>query len=200
MSLFVIPCSSIAQDLKKGLNSGEVASEGESEQEIAWKIIVTQEDRYVEQLVSDFIKNVTIPKSVNKEAVVKLRNLLNEEAQTLTQKDLINLKQVRSIQINDLGAYFYPYFKCEFKGAKKSLFFEKTAGSQRKSGFVFPNTANTMVFLGGKTIKNEKQRQYSGILRAENKDHDVAGLFIKRGKKVLALFRKKRGYEVYEFK
>jgi len=201
MSLFIIPASLFAKDTKDSRNE-QIATEEEKETEVAWKIIVTQEDRFVEQTVADFVEQVKIPNesSEGKTAVVRLKKLLSQAAQELTTKDLMSLNSVRSIQITQYGTFVYPYFKCTFKSRKNDLFFEKTAGSQRKSGTLFANNKHTMIFLGAKTVNNEKQRQYSGINLNKNKEHDAAAVFLKRDNIVFAVFKKKNGFEVYEFR
>ena len=204
ISLFSIPASSIGQEVKPTPNTPELVDGGEEETEVEWKIMANPEDMAVDQMVAKFIKNAATAENNSakeKEVIKRFKDLLNQEPQKLTTKDLIGLKRVRSIQISGFGVFSYPYFKCRFKNTETNLFFEKTTGSQRKSGFVFSNTADTLVFLGARTVNNEAQRQYSGLNKAKDKQHDQAGVFIKRGKTVLAIFPKKGNrFEIYEFK
>jgi hypothetical protein len=204
ISLFSIPTFSIAQEVKPAPNTPELIDLGEKETEVEWKIMANPEDITVDQTVAKFIKNAATAEnnSAKEKALIKrFKNLLNQEPQKLKIKDLSGLKRVRSIQISDLGVFSYPYFKCRFKNTEKGPFFEKTTGSQRKSGFVFANTVDTIVFLGAWTVNDEAQRQYSGLNKAKDKQYDQAGVFVKRGKTVLAIFpRKDNRFEIYEFK
>ena len=204
VSLFSIPALSTAQEVKPAPNTPKLVGSGEKETEVEWKIMATPEDITVDQTVAKFIKNAATAENNNakEKAVIKrYKDLLNQEPQKLTTKDLSGLKLVRSIQISDSGVFSYPYFKCRFKNTETNLFFEKTTGSQRKSGFVFSNTEDILVFLGAWTVNNEAQRQYSGLNKAKDKQYDRAGVFVKRGKTVLAIFpRKGNRFEIYEFR
>ena len=205
---FAIPLLSSAQELNPAPDDPKLLKEVEAEKELEWKILANPADLSVEKDVDEFIEIIAnaedITDGVRKEEVQvmkKLQSLLKLKPEKLTTKDLLGLKRVRSIQISGLGVFSYPYFNCRFKNTDKQTFFEKTTGSQRKSGLIFPNTESTLVFLGASTVNEEGQRQYSGITKSIDKEHDQVGVFIKRGKSILAIFPKKGSrYEVYEFK
>ena len=80
-------------------------------------------------------------------------------------------------------AYFsYPYFRCRFRNVDGKVFFEKTTGSQRKSGFVYQNGPKSLAFLGGWSVNDEPQTLYG----AEN---SVAGVLYKIGtRRAIILF------------
>lgn len=69
---------------------------------------------------------------LNEKAMVK--KLLTSKNLRITNQELLAYKRVRSIQVNDMGIFSYPYFNCRFKRMDDKIFFEKTSGSQRKIG------------------------------------------------------------------
>lgn len=124
-----------------------------------------------------------------------VRSLLTGKLQSFSPSELKAYRRVRSIQVNNMGIFSYPYFACRFREKDGMLFFEKTAGSQRKSGFLYENTPTTMVFLGGWSVNNEPQTTYGG-------SNSEAGMVYKIGEgKVIMLFVKaNRTFEIYELK
>jgi len=130
----------------------------------------------------------------------RLRKMLGQKEEPITAKDLLGLRKVRSIQVDAYGVFKYPFFSCEFRERGKNLFFEKTTGSQRKSGMVFEDSPVRMVFLGAWTVNNEPQKPYSRLAAEMATEHDSVGVFIKRGGRIVALFPDDGGgYEMYEF-
>jgi len=204
VSLFSLPTSLIAQEVKPSTKAPEVVNQSQNLKELEWKTLANQEDLAVGKTVDNFIRKAATAEhqSIEKKAQIqRLKDLLSEQAQQLTAKDLLGLKKVRSIQISNFGIYSYPYFNCRFKKTKTNVFFEKTRGSQRKSGYLYQEDAETFVFLGAWTVNDEAQRQYSGLNQSKEKKYDKAGVFVKRGKTVLAIFHwGKNDFEVYEFK
>lgn len=178
------------------------AQEIETEQE--WKILANPADLSVEDAAKTFLKDVEAPPSVDakeKAELARLKDLVSGERLELVPKDLLPLTKVRSIQIGRYGVFTYPYFKCRFKQTDRGLFFEKTTGSQRKSGLIFQNGESALVFLGTSTVNDDPQRPYSGLNRSKDTSHDSVGLIINCGKTYLGLFPRKNGaFEIYEFK
>ena len=124
----------------------------------------------------------------------------------LTEPDLsIDVSQVigkwkcRSTQLNNIGIYVYNYFNCQITKSDNKLFFEKTSGSQRKSGYLFPNGNNELVFLGGWTVNDDPQTVYSGLSQSTDNQNDTVGIFVRKSNKLVALFPySKNHYEIYE--
>ena len=74
------------------------------------------------------------------------------------------------------------YFHILILDAASAVFFEKTTGSQRKSGFVYQNGPESLAFLGGWSVNDEPQTSYG----AEN---SVAGVLYKIGtRRAIILF------------
>ncbi len=124
-----------------------------------------------------------------------VRSLLTGKSHTFSTNELKAYRRVRSIQVNNMGIYSYPYFVCRFREKEGKLFFEKTAGSQRKSGFVYENTPTAMVFLGGWSVNNDPQTTYDS-------PNSEAGVIYKIGEgKIIMLFVKaNQTFEIYELK
>ncbi len=125
-----------------------------------------------------------------------VKGLLTASPQRLTLQELPAYRKVRSIQVNDLGIFSYPYFNCRFRTTGGKLFFEKTTGSQRKSGHIYDNRSGSKVFLGGWSVNNDPQTTYGS-------ENSVAGKVYKIGRdKVVMLFLAgdKRSFELYELK
>lgn len=101
------------------------------------------------------------PKSYGYAEKNMVEKLVNAKTYPITPKDMIGFRRVRSIQIDARdGIFSYPYFNCRFKEADGKVFFEKTTGSQRKSGYVYQNSPESLVFLGGWSVNDDPQTEY----------------------------------------
>ncbi len=124
-----------------------------------------------------------------------VENLLTAPIMEISPTELLKYKRVRSIQItssND-GIFSYPYFNCRFIEKEGKIFFEKTKGSQRKSGYIYKNTPNTMIFLGGWTYNDNPQTTYGS-------ENSIAGILYKIGenKLIMIFIEDKNRFEIYE--
>lgn len=123
-----------------------------------------------------------------------VEKLLNARTYPVTLDDMLGFRRVRSIQIDARdGIFSYPYFKCRFRKTDGKLFFEKTTGSQRKSGHVYQNGPESLIFLGGWSVNNDPQTRYGG-------DNSVAGTIYKIGpRKAIMIFPTEADrVEIYE--
>lgn len=103
-----------------------------------------------------------------------VEKLLNAKTYPITPKDMIGFRRVRSIQIDARdGIFSYPYFNCRFKKADGKVFFEKTTGSQRKSGYVYQNSPESLVFLGGWSVNDDPQTGYDSTNSAVGKVYKI---------------------------
>lgn len=119
---------------------------------------------------------------------------MNAKTYPITPKDMIGFRRVRSIQIDARdGIFSYPYFNCRFKNVDGKVFFEKTAGSQRKSGFVYQNSPESLVFLGGWSVNDDPQTGYGST-------NSVVGKVYKIGpRKAIMIFPTEEDrVEIYE--
>lgn len=124
----------------------------------------------------------------------EIEKLLSTKMRLLGNKELLSFRKVRSIQVSNMGIFSYPFFNCRFINRNGKLFFEKTSGSQRKSGYVYPNDGYTKVFLGGSTVNEDPQTTYDS-------EDSVAGLIYKiaENKAVILFLNPYQGcFEIYE--
>ena len=123
-----------------------------------------------------------------------VESLLNAQKQPVTPEEMIGFRRVRSFQINARdGIFSYPYFNCRFKETDGKIFFEKTKGSQRKSGFLYQNSPESLIFLGGWSVNDEPQTTYGS-------DNSVAGTVYKIGnnKAIMIFPTEENRVEIYE--
>ncbi|MDE7443289.1 MAG: DUF4893 domain-containing protein, partial [Muribaculaceae bacterium] len=93
------------------------------------------------------------PRSYGYAEKATVEKLLNAKAYPVTSEEMIGFNRVRSIQIDARdGIFSYPYFNCRFRKIDGKIFFEKTSGSQRKSGFLYQNGPESLIFLGGWSV------------------------------------------------
>lgn len=124
-----------------------------------------------------------------------VEKLLSAKTYPITPKQMIGFRQVRSIQIDARdGIFSYPYFNCRIKEIDGKIFFEKTKGSQRKSGFLYQNSPESLIFLGGWSVNDEPQTAYGS-------ENSVAGTVYKigTGKAIMIFPTEKNRVEIYEF-
>lgn len=134
------------------------------------------------------------PKSYGYAEKNMVEKLLNAKTYSITPKDMIGFRRVRSIQIDARdGIFSYPYFNCRFKKADGKVFFEKTTGSQRKSGYVYQNSPESLVFLGGWSVNDDPQTGYGST-------NSVVGKVYKIGpRKAIMIFPTEEDrVEIYE--
>lgn len=134
------------------------------------------------------------PKSYGYAEKNMVEKLVNAKTYPITPKDIIGFRRVRSIQIDARdGIFSYPYFNCRFKKADGKVFFEKTTGSQRKSGYVYQNSPESLVFLGGWSVNDDPQTGYGST-------NSVVGKVYKIGpRKAIMIFPTEEDrVEIYE--
>jgi len=123
-----------------------------------------------------------------------VEKLLKARTYPVTPEEMSGFNRVRSIQIDARdGIFSYPFFKCRFEKANGKIFFEKTTGSQRKSGYIYQNSPESLIFLGGWSVNDDPQTAYGS-------DNSVAGSIYKIGpRKAIMIFPTENGrVEIYE--
>jgi hypothetical protein len=171
-----------------------------------WEPIITPSDRALldastDRLVADVTQGAAAgtPYGI---MVPALLALVRAPAQPVSERDMIGDWRCRSIQVQPLGIFGYPFFRCRVQRRGDDLFFEKLTGSQRVSGLLFARDASAFVLLGGATVNNDPQRRYVGDTN-ETPDilqHNRAGLVTRIGAARLRIvFPADDGvFEVYE--
>lgn len=140
------------------------------------------------------VLSTVTPGSIGYAEKREVEKLLNAKIYPISPKDMIGFKRVRSIQIDARdGIFSYPYFNCRFKETDGKIFFEKTKGSQRKSGFLYQNSPESLIFLGGWSVNEEPQTAYGS-------ENSVAGTVYKIGtnKAIMIFPTEKNRVEIYE--
>lgn len=158
---------------------------------------VRQPDCEVLPLCRDITREVlstVSPESYGYGEKAMVEKLLDAKIYPITPKELVGFRRVRSIQIDGrYGIFSYPYFKCRFRESGGKVFFEKTTGSQRKSGYVYQNSPTSLVFLGGWSVNNEPQTPYGSA-------NSIAGMVYKIGaaKAIMIFPTTENRAEIYE--
>ena len=135
-----------------------------------------------------------------------LEAILAAKPELLAAPDLTGAWKLRSVQDGSDGAIFsYPWFAGKISPRKDgSMFFEKTSGSQRRSGRLLRQDGRLWVFLGGSTVNEDQQVGYSALTGSKKpRESDSAGVLFRLGKDRLVLVMDgngPQGWEVYEMK
>ena len=132
--------------------------------------------------------------------VPELKALLSKDRGIPSKDELVGNWKVRSIQVNRLGLFSYPYFNAKFSKVGGMLFFEKTTGSQRRSGFLLPDASGNLVLVGGKTVNEDPQRPHSSL--GGTPDSDTIGKVFKigEGQLIILLDTSPQKFEIYQLK
>jgi hypothetical protein len=75
----------------------------------------------------------------------------------------------------------YSWFNCRVSDRGGHLYFQKMSGSQRTSGYLYPNGDGTYVYLGATSMRSEPWHAYSGSgagVGAEATPDDQIGLLV----------------------
>lgn len=110
-----------------------------------------------------------------------VKALLQTKTMPRDYQALVGRWRCRSMQIDPLGVFIYPAFRCEIELTEEgTLVFTKTSGSQRRQGQIYAYTDRSWVFMGGQSINDEPYRSYSGTQAGtdaeEMQEYDSVGL------------------------
>lgn len=144
--------------------------------------------------------------SESKKAANIARKWLELPRLAFTPDEILGKWKVRSLQGGPDFHVLYPFFNAEFRKEDGRIVFQKTTGSQRRMGFVFPDQSTRMIFLGGKTVNDDTPLSYSRLdpkmpASADPRDSDSFGYLVKTGEKRYLMFldvRAGQEYEIYE--
>lgn len=134
-------------------------------QQPTWQALIRAEDRArLDAWHSTVFGNIARIAPGNYYAITpaELRQLISQQPGALDERALVGNWRCRSVQIPSAGVFAYPPFACAIRQTPQGLFFEKTAGSQRLSGLLYPDGGARLVLLGGATVNEEPQRAYVG--------------------------------------
>lgn len=128
-----------------------------------------------------------------------LEALLKRGRPGVAAEELPGEWKVRSIQAGNLGIFSYPFFNAKIREVAGMLVFEKTSGSQRRSGLLLP-LGNHFALVGGKTVNDEPQRPYSNL--GGERESDTIGTLVKigPGELLILLDISDSNFEIYHLK
>ncbi|MBL8297209.1 MAG: DUF4893 domain-containing protein [Rhodanobacteraceae bacterium] len=138
------------------------------------------------------------------DAKAVVEELLAEPHRPLAADALTGEWKVRSLQGGPYGIYIYPWFKASITRREDGLFFEKTTGSQRRSGVLLApqNESGDWYFVGGATVNDEPQVGYSKSRSEKARSSDSVGTVwgISDDRVLMLLDVGETGYEIYQLK
>ncbi|MEM7697049.1 MAG: DUF4893 domain-containing protein, partial [Verrucomicrobiota bacterium] len=138
---------------------GMLAVKGTSEDHGSLKLLhaehVTQLSETEQRITSALSSLTGDAAGASEKAMVE--SLLARERQAVSVDDLKGNWKVRSIQVGRLGIFSYPFFQARVTDFGGHLFFEKTTGSQRKSGLLLRDSRGGIFFAGGWTVNEDPQ-------------------------------------------
>lgn len=108
-----------------------------------------------------------------------MREIASAPGQDISASALTGSWRCRTMKLGGLVSVAYSWFNCRISSRGDRLYFEKTSGSQRISGYLYPNDGGTFVLLGAWTVNGEPKRIYSGSnpgYGAEGTPDDAIGL------------------------
>ncbi|MBI3678228.1 MAG: DUF4893 domain-containing protein [Proteobacteria bacterium] len=108
-----------------------------------------------------------------------MREIASAPAQNISASELTGSWRCRTMKLGGVVSVSYAWFNCRISGHGGRLYFEKTSGSQRISGYLYPGDGGGFVLLGAWTVKGEPKRVYSGSnpgYGAESTPDDAIGL------------------------
>jgi hypothetical protein len=92
-----------------------------------------------------------------------IHEVLDPASQPMSDGEARGQWRCRTIKLGGITpSVVYGWFNCRISDRDGHLFFEKTSGSQRVSGWLYPDQSGGLVLLGANTVKGEPQRRYSG--------------------------------------
>lgn len=145
------------------------------------------------EMAREVLSTIT-PSSIGYTEKRMVEKLLSAKTYPISPKEMKGFKRVRSIQIDARdGIFSYLYFNCRFMETNGKIFFEKTKGSQRKSGFIYQNGPASLIFLGGWSVNDDPQTAYGS-------ENSVAGTVYKIGtnKAIMIFPTEENRVEIYE--
>ena len=137
------------------------------------------------------------------EALELLKQVLAAPPKVIKGAALVGNWRVRSLQGGTYGLFLYPYFKSNIRAEGENRYwFEKTTGSQRRSGHLYPESDKQWVFLGATTVNDEPQGIYRAKTAPGPAPNDSVGVLwqINSNHLVMLLDVASDRFEIYELR
>ena len=91
-----------------------------------------------------------------------MREIASASTQSISASALTGSWRCRTMKLGGLVSVSYGWFHCRISSHGDRLYFEKTSGSQRISGYLYPGDNGGFVLLGAWSVQGEPRRIYSG--------------------------------------
>lgn len=136
------------------------------------------------------------------EALALLKQALSAAPKTLEMSTLVGQWRVRSLQGASYGLFLYPYFKSSIRADGEGRYwFEKTTGSQRRSGHMYPD-GDRLVFLGTSTVNEDPQGIYRAKTAPGPAENETVGVVwqLSANHLIMLLDAETEHFEIYELR
>ena len=95
--------------------------------------------------------------------IAVIRAVLDPASQPISDGEARGAWRCRTIKLGGMTpSMVYSWFSCRIADRGGHLFFEKLSGSQRTSGWLYPQGDGSYVYLGATSMNSEKPHAYSG--------------------------------------
>lgn len=136
-----------------------LAGAGTGWRELAWPAHVDRIERAVADATAVDASGEAYPADFR-----AARALLDRARRPLAPGTVEGRWKVRSLQVNRMGTFAYPWFDARIDRGQGTWLFAKTSGSQRRSGILLPHgDGRSLVFLGGTTVNDAPPVAYSRV-------------------------------------
>jgi hypothetical protein len=138
--------------------------------------------------------------TLDPDAVALLRELIAAKPMAINAKTLSGAWRVRSLQGGQYGLFLYPFFKAKLRRDTDSFWFEKSTGSQRRSGRLFFDNAQQMVFLGTRSVNDDAKTLYRDKAASGPSENDSVGVLwqLRSNRLIMILDATAADFEIYE--
>jgi hypothetical protein len=92
-----------------------------------------------------------------------LRRVMAPEGRTVPARAMLGNWRCREMKLGGISPYmvYKDWFRCSIRAVHGGLMFRKLTGTQRTSGFLYPQ-GGAWIYLGASSAKNEPWHRYSG--------------------------------------
>jgi Domain of unknown function (DUF4893) len=153
------------------------------------------------QTIRQWLQNADVSK-LDAEGAALLRELIAAKHAQINAKTLSGAWRVRSLQGGQYGLFLYPFFKASLRRDPNSFWFEKTTGSQRRSGRLYFDTPEQMVFLGARSVNDDAKTHYRDKAATAPSENASAGVLWQLGPNqlIMILDADALDFEIYELR
>ncbi len=160
--------------------------------DIGWRLYIQNSDVEPMEKAESEIRSAVAragfnPIGLEEDYVAEVESLIERPNVSFEGFSILGDWKCRKYSFSDYSVFRYPYFQCRVSRKGNRLYFEKISGSQRISGYLFPNGNKELIFLGGATVNDDPQAVYSKFSRLDSRYSDSVGKVYRKGNVLLAL-------------